>query len=65
MANNELSGPVVAQEVAKIISKLTDRYFSYRFLFIPETIGSIVYISKNLKIYKKFNCWVCINLFRR
>ena len=53
MANNELSGPVVAQEVAKIISKLTDRYFSYRFLFIPETIGSIVYISKNLKILQE------------
>ena len=29
------------------------RKFSYRFLFLPETIGSIAYLSKNYKYLKK------------
>lgn len=47
MANNELSGPVLAAELAKSILP-KNNYYSYRFLFIPETIGSIAYISKNI-----------------
>ena len=45
MANNELSGPALAIFLTKIFKKKKN-YFSYRFLFIPETIGSISYISK-------------------
>lgn len=52
MANNELSGPVLAVELAKFVSTL-DSYYSYRFLFIPETIGSIAYISRNLMSLKQ------------
>ena len=52
MANNELSGPALSIFLTKIFKKKKN-YFSYRFLFIPETIGSISYISKNyLKIKK-------------
>ena len=51
MANNELSGPVVALYLANFIKKKKRRY-SYRFVFVPETIGSIGYISKNLKYLK-------------
>ena len=51
MANNELSGPVVTTFLSKwILSK--PRKYAYRIIFIPETIGSIVYLSKNLKIMK-------------
>ncbi len=49
MGNNELSGPVVAAALARWIGSLPQRRYSYRILFIPETIGSIVYISRNLK----------------
>ncbi len=52
MANNELSGPVVSIALAKYLSKI-ERKYSYRFLFLPETIGSIAYISKNLETMKK------------
>ena len=52
MANNELSGPVLAAELAKFVSTL-DSHYSYRFLFIPETIGSIAYISRNLMSLKR------------
>ena len=48
MANNELSGPVVTVALAQWLQSLPDRKFSYRLIFLPETIGSIYYISQNL-----------------
>ena len=47
MANNELSGPAVLTFLANWFLK--KRNFSYRVIFIPETIGSIAFISKNYK----------------
>ena len=47
MANNELSGPVVTTALLKKITNESNHY-SFRFLFLPETIGSIAYISSNL-----------------
>ena len=52
MANNELSGPCLSIYLADFLSKLKLNY-SYRFIFIPETIGSIAYLSKNLQKLKK------------
>lgn len=53
MANNELSGPAVAIHLAKWLSSLEKRHYTYRVIFIPETIGSITYLSRNLDILKK------------
>ena len=51
MANNEISGISVLTYLSKwILSK--KRNFSYRIIFIPETIGSIAYIKKNFKTLK-------------
>ena len=53
MANNELSGPVVNSALVQYIKKkFKNNYYTYKFIFIPETIGSIVYISKNIKNLK-------------
>lgn len=53
LANNEISGPVVAMGLANYIYSLPFRKYSYRFLFTVETIGSIYYISKHLEEMKK------------
>ncbi|MGJ9340350.1 DUF4910 domain-containing protein [Campylobacter coli] len=53
MANNELSGPVVSIFLAKWLLSLKERRYNYRFVIIPETIGSIVYLSKHLEHLKK------------
>lgn len=53
MANNELSGPCVTIELAHYISQLSKRKYSYRIIFIPETIGSITYLSRNLPIMQQ------------
>ncbi len=53
MANNELSGPIVSMSLINYFSKFKNLEKTLRFLFIPETIGSISYLSKNLVNLKK------------
>ena len=49
MANNELSGPVVSMALLKYIKEhYPNPRYSYRFVLVPETIGSITYMSENL-----------------
>jgi len=49
MANNELSGISVVTFLAKWLQELKETNYSYRIIFIPETIGSITYLSRNYK----------------
>lgn len=53
LGSNEVSGPCVLTYLAKWLSEEPNRRYTYRFLFIPETIGSITYISQHLEEMKK------------
>ena len=52
MANNELSGPIVSMWLINYF-KRKKLNKTLRFIFIPETIGSISYLSNNLKYLKE------------
>ncbi len=52
MANNELSGPAVVTQLIKWLTSAPRKY-SYRVVFIPETIGSIAYLSKHYQELRK------------
>lgn len=53
LANNELSGPVITTFLAKHLLNERKPYYTYRFVFVPETIGSITYLSLHYKELKK------------
>ena len=45
MANNECSGPALMVELIQYVKQMQHRKYTYRFVIIPETIGSITYLS--------------------
>ena len=51
MANDDLTGVVVGLDVARQLLQRpgngTSNYYSYRLLILPETIGSLAYLSHN------------------
>ena len=53
MANNELSGPLVTAFIYQELKKKKDLFYNYRFVFLPETIGSIYYLSQHGEYLKE------------
>jgi aminopeptidase-like protein len=53
LANNELSGPLVSAMIYERLKNISNLKYTYRFLFIPETIGSICYLSQKGEHLKK------------
>tara|TARA_B100000959_G_scaffold167758_1_gene175757 strand:+ start:5042 stop:6316 length:1275 start_codon:yes stop_codon:yes gene_type:complete len=52
LANNEISGPVLAMKIAKYL-KIKNRNYSYRIIFIPETIGAIAFLKNKINYLKE------------
>lgn len=55
MANNECSGLALSAELVRYVAAMKKRKYTYRFVYVPETIGSITYMSQgnNLKHMKE------------
>ena len=45
LANDNCSGPVVTTALAKYIKNMPRRKYTYRIVYLPETIGSITYLA--------------------
>jgi len=54
LANDNLSGVAVAAFLARSLADVHRRY-SYRFLFLPGTIGSIVWLSRNQQLASRIS----------
>jgi aminopeptidase-like protein len=52
MANNELSGPCLATFLASWLQGKTRRKHTYRFVFLPEMIGSVAYLQGHMDVLK-------------
>ena len=61
MANDNLSSIAVQLNLIKYLKEnYRNSFFSYRFVFLPETIGSICYLSKKKdKLKKKYDVGIC------
>lgn len=53
MASNELSGPLVSAFIYQKLKEQKDLRYTYRFLFVPETIGSIYMLSVKGDFWKE------------
>ena len=53
MCNDNLSGPAIHTKLIKKLEK-TKNYYTYRFIFIPETIGAICWLHENQKRLDKY-----------
>lgn len=61
MVNDDLTGVSVLVEQARRLLRRKNRY-TYTFLIVPETIGSIAYLSRNEKIIPSLKCGIYLEM---
>lgn len=60
MANDSLSGVVITAFLARYLTNLKDRHWSYRIVFVPETLGAIAYCALNEKKMREIDMGLVI-----
>jgi len=55
MVNDDLSGCVVGLDVARVLLEGPKPFYTYRLLILPETIGSVAYLSHHEELIPKMN----------
>lgn len=53
MVNDDLAGVVVGLDVIRTLMTMPKPHYTYRFLILPETIGSVSYLSQNEELIPK------------
>lgn len=60
-ANDGLSGVAVMVDIAKELIK-KNNYFTYKFLFVPEVIGSVAYLSQHESLIPKLRYGIFLEM---
>ncbi len=61
MVNDDLAGVAVLVDIAKKVSE-RDNYYTYKFLLVPETIGSVAYLSQNEDVIPKLKYGIFLEM---
>lgn len=61
MANDDLTGVAVLIDLAREWRKKKHHY-TYKFILLPETIGSVAYLSRNETLIPKFKCAIFLEM---
>lgn len=51
MVNDDLTGVVVGVDVMRHLMQRARRRYTYRFLIVPETVGSVAFLSRNEDLF--------------
>ncbi len=62
LANDNLSGIAMMTELARYVDELPDRKYSYRFLYVPGTIGAIAWLAGNADVAARIGGMVVVAL---
>lgn len=60
LANDNLSGMLLTAFLAQALMAQDERYYSYRIVFVPETIGAIAYCAQNEAAMKQIDMGMVI-----